>query len=55
MNELQVTISALIRRFEFELVDTTYIKDVEVVRDCFLSEPRPGSRGVKVIVAALRT
>ncbi|TAQ83096.1 hypothetical protein B7494_g8578 [Chlorociboria aeruginascens] len=54
MAELQTTIAYLIRRFDFQLVDTTREKDVEVVRDCFLSEPRPGSRGVKVRVVDIR-
>lgn len=54
MLELQVTISTLIRRFEFDLVDTVWERDVEVVRDCFLSEPRPGTKGPKLKIVGFR-
>jgi len=54
MAELQITVAVLVRRFDFELVDTTYERDVKVVRDCFLTEASPGSRGVKVKVVGLR-
>ena len=50
MSELQITIATLVRRFQFELVDTIRERDVDIVRDCFLSEARPGTRGVKVKV-----
>ncbi|KAG9242947.1 cytochrome P450 [Calycina marina] len=54
MKELQTTVATLFRRFEFELVDTMRENDVEVVRDCFLTDVKPGSSGVKVRVAGLR-
>jgi len=54
MMELQIIIATLIRQFLFELVDTTREKDVEVIRECFLTEARPGSRGVKVRAVGLR-
>lgn len=43
----------IIRRFDFELVDTVYERDIKVVRDCFLGEATPGNSGVKVRVTAL--
>ena len=54
MYELLISIAVLIRRFEFELVDTIWERDVRVVRDCFLSEPMPGSQGVKVRIVKER-
>jgi len=54
MMELQLAIATFMRRFEFELVDTTRDNDVDCVRDVFLTGMRPGSRGVKARVVGLR-
>jgi len=48
MMEPQITSATPIHRFEFELVDTKLEKDVEVVRERFLTEASCGSRGVNV-------
>ncbi|KAI9705373.1 MAG: hypothetical protein M1820_005203 [Bogoriella megaspora] len=50
VSELQITLATLIRRFCFEIVDTKRDRDVDAVRDCFLTETSPGSRGVKARV-----
>lgn len=51
--ELHIALAMIIRRFDLELVDTEYERDIEVVRDCFLGEARPGSVGVKVRVVGV--
>lgn len=48
--EIAIGLAMLIRRFDFELVDTTYDIDVKVVRDQIAPDPHPGSTGVKVLV-----
>lgn len=52
--ELHIALAMIIRRFELELVDTVYERDIKVVRDCFLGEAMPGSGGVKVRVVGVR-
>ena len=49
--ELYLTIAAVVRRFEFELLaDTDQERDVDIVRDCFVGLPSKESRGVRVHV-----
>ncbi|KAL8726092.1 MAG: hypothetical protein Q9166_006929 [cf. Caloplaca sp. 2 TL-2023] len=43
-------ISALIMRFDLELVDTLRERDVDMVRDHFVMKPTRGSKGVTVKV-----
>lgn len=45
-----MTLSAVFRRFELELVDTIYERDVKIVRDCFIGETDPKTQGVKIRV-----
>jgi cytochrome P450 len=49
-----MTLAAVFRRFELELVDTTYERDVKIVRDCFIGEVDPKTTGVKIRVLAVR-
>lgn len=51
--ELYMALAMIIRRFDLELYDTDYERDIKVVRDCFLGEAKPGSQGVKVRVTAV--
>ncbi|KAL2061941.1 hypothetical protein VTL71DRAFT_7319 [Oculimacula yallundae] len=51
--ELYIALAMIIRRFDLELHDTDYERDIKVVRDCFLGEATPGSQGVKVKVTAV--
>ncbi|KAL8753030.1 MAG: hypothetical protein Q9184_005544 [Pyrenodesmia sp. 2 TL-2023] len=52
--ELYIIIACLFRRFDLELHDTIRERDIDTVRDCFISEPSPQSLGVR-IKAALTT
>lgn len=52
--EIYTALAMTVRRFEFELVDTVYDRDIKVVRDCFLGEPSLEGRGVTVKVVGLR-
>ena len=51
--EIHLALAMIMRRFDFELCDTDFQRDIEVVRDCFLGEPRPGSSGVRVKVTSV--
>ena len=50
--ELYITLVTILRRFDFQLVDTTRERDVDFFRDCFIGESHPDSTGVKVKVVA---
>ncbi len=45
-----MTLAAVFRRFELDLVDTSYERDVKIVRDCFIGEVDPRTEGVKIRV-----
>ncbi|KAA8574347.1 hypothetical protein EYC84_005830 [Monilinia fructicola] len=45
--ELYLTVALLVRRFEFQLYETSHDRDIEIVRDCFIGEPDPQSPGVR--------
>lgn len=47
---IAIGLGTLNRRFEFELVNTTYDMDVKVVRDQIAPDTHPSSTGVKVLV-----
>jgi hypothetical protein len=49
-----MVLTTLLRRFEFQLYDTTKERDIDLVRDCFIGEPHPDSIGVRVKVVGLR-
>jgi cytochrome P450 len=49
-----MTMAAVVRRFELELVDTTYERDVKIVRDCFIGEVQPDTKGVRVRIVRER-
>ncbi|KAK2630516.1 hypothetical protein QTJ16_001336 [Diplocarpon rosae] len=51
--ELYMALAMTIRRFDFELFDTVYERDIKVVRDCFLGEAGKGSLGVRVKVVGV--
>ena len=44
----------VVRRSGFRLFDTTWECDVDSVRDCFIGESHPDSRGVRVEIVGLR-
>lgn len=46
--ELYITIASLFRRKEFTLHETTWDRDVHIVRDCFIGEPSPESKGIRI-------
>lgn len=48
-SEILLVISNLIRRFRFELFETT-MEDVRVVHDIFIPSARMDSKGVRVLV-----
>jgi cytochrome P450 len=49
-----MTLAGVFRRFELELVDTIYERDVKIVRDCFIGEVDPKTKGVKIRVVEER-
>jgi len=48
-SEILLVISTLVRRFRFELFETT-IEDVRVVHDIFIPSVRMDSKGVRVLI-----
>jgi hypothetical protein len=46
--ELYITIACLFRRKEFALHDTTWERDVNIVRDCFIGDSSPESQGIRI-------
>jgi hypothetical protein len=50
LTELYIVIACLFRRFDLELYDTIRERDIDIVRDCFIGEPSPQSKGVRVTV-----
>ncbi|KAF2034988.1 cytochrome protein [Setomelanomma holmii] len=48
--EITIGLALLVRRFEFELYETTYDRDVKVVRDVVAPDCHPSSQGVRVLV-----
>lgn len=50
--EIYISIATLFRRFKFQLYDTEFERDVKVVRDNFLGEPCPESKGVRVKIVS---
>jgi cytochrome P450 len=49
-----MTLAAVFRRFDVELVDTVYERDVKIIRDCFIGEVDPKTKGVNIRVLAER-
>lgn len=52
--EIYLAMAAIFRRFSLQLVDTDFKRDVETVRDCFLTEARLESRGIRIKVVGER-
>lgn len=48
-SEILLVISTLVRRFSFELFETT-IEDVRVIHDIFIPSVRMDSKGVRVFI-----
>lgn len=48
---MYITLATLVRRFDFELYDTDFERDVKIVEDRFVGEPSSESRGVRVKLA----
>ena len=55
MAELYITIACVFSRFDLQLHDTIRARDIDSVRDCFVGEVSPESRGVRVKAAATLT
>ena len=51
---VQLTLATLIQRFEFQLVDTTWERDVAVSRESILTAPAYQSTGVRLNLIASR-
>jgi len=49
-SELYLSLATFLRTFVFELYETTYERDVKVVRDCFTAKQAPESVGIRVKV-----
>lgn len=49
--ELHIVIAQIFTRLDLKLFETTYDKDIKIVRDCFVGEPSLESQGVKVTLA----
>lgn len=50
--ELYCVLSAIVMRFEFELFETTFERDVKAARDCFVGEPSKESKGIRMKVVS---
>jgi hypothetical protein len=46
--QLYIVLASVLRRFELQLHDVVYERDVESTRDCFIGEARMESQGVHV-------
>ena len=51
---IQTTLASLIQRFEFEVVDTSWERDVRVARESILTAPAFESKGVKFSLSGYR-
>lgn len=49
-----LTLAGVFRRFDLELVDTIFERDVKVIRDCFIGEVDHNTKGVQIRVLAER-
>ena len=54
MAEMYMTLAMVFRRFQMELFDTFYERDVMTVRDCFLGETSKDCRGIRVRITGER-
>ncbi|EED22467.1 flavonoid 3-hydroxylase, putative [Talaromyces stipitatus ATCC 10500] len=52
--EIYLVMAAIFRRFNLQLVDTDFKRDIETVRDCFLTEARLESQGIRIKVVGER-
>ncbi|KAI1345612.1 cytochrome P450 [Xylaria sp. FL0043] len=50
--EMYISLATILSRFELELFDTNWERDVKYSRDCFLGESRRDSPGIRVKVVA---
>jgi cytochrome P450 len=46
----RIALASLIRRFEFEMYETSYDRDMKIVRDVVAPDTHPESLGVRVLV-----
>ncbi|KAI0396397.1 cytochrome P450 [Xylariaceae sp. FL0594] len=53
-NLVQLTLATLVQRFEFQVVDTDWERDVAVSRESTLTAPSAGSTGIKFKVVRAR-
>ncbi|EAW12447.1 cytochrome P450 [Aspergillus clavatus NRRL 1] len=51
-SEMYLSLAAILPRFDMELYETDWERDVQYSRDCFLGEPDPRSPGMRVKVVA---
>lgn len=52
--EMYITIATLVRRYELELFDTTWERDVNCLREPFLALPSRESKGIRVKIIGHR-
>lgn len=48
--QLYIVLASVLRRFELQLHDVVYERDIEASRDCFIGETKVESKGVHVTV-----
>lgn len=48
MAHLYITLAMMFRRYDFELHDTIWERDIRIVRDCFVGEVSPDTKGVRI-------
>lgn len=47
MQQIEITVAALVQQFEFELVGTVWERDVAATRESLLTAPSFESKGIK--------
>jgi hypothetical protein len=47
---MYICVAQVVRRFDFELYETTYERDFKVKRDCFLGMPTAKSNSIRFMV-----
>jgi len=50
--EFYFALAAVVMRFDFELYDTTYERDIKFVKDCFFGQPGKSSKGIRMKVVS---
>ncbi|KAI0169405.1 putative flavonoid 3-hydroxylase [Hypoxylon sp. FL1284] len=51
--ELYIVLASLFRRRHLELYNTIRERDIDIVRDCFVGEPSPDTKGVRIRITGV--